>query len=89
MPSGSAQAVVDEATVVIPLAGVIDLAAERARLEKERTKVTAEATKLTKKLGNPDFTSRAKPEVVEETRERQAAAQAEATRLDAALARIR
>ena len=89
VPSGSAQAVVDEATVVIPLAGVIDLAAERARLEKERGKVTAEAAKLAKKLGNPDFTSRAKPEVVEETRERQAAAQAEVTRLDAALARIR
>ena len=36
VPHGSAQAVVDETTVVIPLAGLIDLAAERARLQKER-----------------------------------------------------
>lgn len=88
VPSGSAQAVVDEATLVIPLAGVIDLAAERARLAKERGKVAAEAEKLAKKLANPDFTSRAKEEVVAETRERQASAEAEIARLDAALGRI-
>lgn len=89
VPSGSAQAVVDEATVVIPLAGVIDLAAERARLQKERGKVAGEAEKFAKKLANPDFLSRAKEEVVAETRERQASAEAEIARLDAALARIR
>ena len=36
LPPGSAQVVLDEATVVLPLAGIIDLAAERARLEKDR-----------------------------------------------------
>ncbi len=43
MPPGSAQAVLDEATVVIPLAGLIDLEAERARLEKDRAKALGEA----------------------------------------------
>ena len=88
MPPGSAQVVVDEATVVLPLAGIIDLGAERARLDKDRTKALAEADKVLRKLDNADFVSRAKPEVVEENRDRLAAHQAEAARLAAALARI-
>ena len=88
MPRGAAQAGVDEATVVIPLAGLIDLAAERARLQKERGKAVAEAEKVQAKLANPDFVARAKEEVVEENRDRLAAAQTEIARLDAALARI-
>ncbi len=88
MPPGSAQVVVDEATVVLPLAGIIDLDAERARLDKERLKALAEADKVTRKLDNADFVGRAKPEVVEENRERLAAHRAEAARLAAALARI-
>ena len=88
MPPDSAQVVVDEATVVLPLAGLIDLDAERARLERERQKALGEADKVVRKLDNADFVSRAKPEVVEENRERLAAHQAEAARLAAALARI-
>ncbi len=88
MPPGSAQMVVDEATVVLPLAGVIDLAAERTRLEKDRGKAEAEAEKVRRKLDNADFVARAKPEVVEENRERLAAHLAEAGRLAAAVARI-
>ena len=85
---GSAQAVVGEATVVIPLAGLIDLDAERARLQKDRTKVEKDAEGTRKKLDNADFVARAKPEVVDENRERLANAMAELARLDAALARI-
>jgi valyl-tRNA synthetase len=88
VPRGSAQAMVDGATVVIPLAGLIDLAAERGRLEKERGRAAAEAEKVAGKLANPDFVARAKEEVVEENRERLAAAQSEIARLEAALARI-
>ncbi|MDP9095196.1 MAG: valine--tRNA ligase, partial [Pseudomonadota bacterium] len=88
LPPGSAQAVVDEATVVIPLAGLIDLAAERARLERDRGKALGEAEKIVRKLENADFVSRAKPEVVEETRERLAAFEREAARLGAAIGRI-
>jgi valyl-tRNA synthetase len=87
-PRGVAQAVVGEATVMLPLADVIDLSAERARLAKERDKALAEARKLAAKLGNADFVARAPEEVVEENRERLAAYEAEAARLDAALARI-
>jgi valyl-tRNA synthetase len=87
-PKGVAQVVVGEATVMLPLADVIDLGAERARLSKARAAAEADARKIAAKLGNADFVSRAKEEVVEENRERLAAAEAEMARLDAALARI-
>jgi len=67
---------------------VIDLAAERARLAKERGKAESEAKKINAKLANADFIARAPEEIVEENRERLAAAEAEMARLDAALARI-
>jgi valyl-tRNA synthetase len=87
-PRGVAQAVVGEATVMLPLADVIDLSAERARLAKERDRALAEARKVAAKLGNAEFVARAPEEVVEENRERLAGYEAEAARLDAALARI-
>jgi valyl-tRNA synthetase len=88
MPEGSAQAVLAEATVVLPLAGLIDLTVERNRLAGARDKALAEAEKMARKLANPEFVARAKPEVVEENRERLAAFQAEAARLEEALGRI-
>ncbi len=88
MPAGSAQAVLDEATVVLPLAGLIDLTAERKRLTGSRDKALGEADKIARKLANADFVARAPEEIVEENRERLAAFQAEAARLDDALTRI-
>jgi valyl-tRNA synthetase len=87
-PKGVAQLVVGEATVLLPLAGAIDLEAERVRLRRELDKNKAEAAKVSAKLANPDFVSRAKPEVVEENRERLAGFEAEAARLQVALDRI-
>ena len=85
MPKGAAQAVVDEATVVLPLAGTIDLDAERVRLTRERDKAAAEAVKLARKLENADFVARAPEDVVAENRERLAGFHAEVARLEAAL----
>ncbi|MFC3124815.1 valine--tRNA ligase [Pseudoroseomonas globiformis] len=87
-PAGVAQLVQGEATVLLPLADVIDLAVEGERLRKEHGKAQADAAKVEAKLANADFVARAKPEVVEENRERLAAAQAEMSRLEAALNRI-
>jgi valyl-tRNA synthetase len=86
--TGAAQAVLDEATIILPLAGLIDLDAERARLTRDRDRAAAEAARIAAKLGNDSFVARAKPEIVEETRERLTAAEAEVSRLDAALARL-
>jgi valyl-tRNA synthetase len=87
-PPGSAQLVLDEATLLLPLAGVIDLAAERTRLERDRSRALDEAAKVARKLGNADFVARAPAEVVAENRAREAAARDEAARLGAALARL-
>ena len=88
LPPSSAQIVLDEATLILPLAGIIDTAAERTRLARDRDRARADAGKLEAKLSRPDFTERARPEIVEETRDRLAALQGDATRLDAALSRL-
>jgi valyl-tRNA synthetase len=69
-PKGAAQIVLDEATIFVPLAGVIDIAQERARLGKERDKAKAEAEKIEKKLGNQQFLAKANPDVVAEQRQK-------------------
>ena len=70
VPGESAQFVVGDATFALPLAGVIDIAQERARLGKERDKAKAEAEKIEKKLGNQQFLAKANPEVVAEQRQK-------------------
>jgi valyl-tRNA synthetase len=88
IPKGAAQIVLDEATILLLLAGLIDLDAERARLARERQRAAADVETVIRKLANADFVQRAKPEVVEENRERERTARAEVARLDAALARL-
>ena len=88
VPKGAVQLVQDEATVAMPLAGLIDLEAEKARLAKELEKSKDEAAKLTRKLSDEKFVSRAPEEVIEENRERLADYEARATRLADALSRL-
>jgi valyl-tRNA synthetase len=88
VPPGSAQIVLGEATFALPLAGVIDLDAERARLSRDIAKEDAEIEKFDRKLGNEQFVAKAKPEVIEEQHARRAEAVARRERLVAALARL-
>jgi valyl-tRNA synthetase len=87
-PVGAIPYVVSGATLALPVADFIDLAAEKARLAKEVAGHDAEAGKLRKKLDNPDFVARAPEEVVEENRERLAEAETAKTKLEAALKRL-
>jgi len=89
VPSGAVQTVIDEASVILPLADVIDLEAERARLSKEIEKLDKEITGYDKKLANENFTSRAPEEVVEEQRERRADAAETKAKLESALERLK
>ncbi len=75
-PQGAAQLVVRGEVAALPLAGVIDLAAERARLAKEMQKADADIARVDAKLGNPNFVARAPEEVVEEEKEKREEAQA-------------
>ncbi len=82
------QVVVEGTTVLIDVAGAVDLGKERARLQKEVAGVRGELDKIAKKLGNEQFMAKAKPEAIDEQRERQSEYEATLAKLDAALARI-
>jgi valyl-tRNA synthetase len=85
---GAVLALVGEATISLPLEGVIDLKAERARLMRDADKIRKEIVKIDQKLGNEQFMAKAKEEVVEEQRERREEALALLARTEAALARL-
>lgn len=85
---GAAQIVVDEATFILPLEGVIDIAAEKARLAKALAAAEKERDSLGGRLSNPAFVEKAKPEAVAKAREDHAEKMAEAEKLKAALDRL-
>ncbi|MFS0848060.1 valine--tRNA ligase [Novosphingobium panipatense] len=88
-PAGAAMQVgAGDAMLAIPLEGVIDIAAEKARLEKAHAAAIKERDSLGKRLENPAFVEKAKPEAVEKAKADHAAHSAEAERLAAALARL-
>jgi valyl-tRNA synthetase len=89
IPRNAIQIVLDEATIGIPLAGLIDFDAERQRLEKAIAKADAEISKIEKKLGNEKFVANAPEEVVQENRDRLTEEQAQRAKLADALSRIR
>jgi len=88
-PAGAAMQVTAGSDVfVIPLEGVIDIEAEKARLSKALEAARKEAKSLEGRLSNPSFVEKAKPEAVEKARADHAHHAAEAERLSAALARL-
>jgi valyl-tRNA synthetase len=86
--AGAVQIVLDEATLALPLAGIIDIGAESQRLKREIDKVGSEIKQLDAKLANEKFVSRAPEHVVEEQRERKTEAEATAVKLEQALKRL-
>jgi valyl-tRNA synthetase len=87
-PAGSVSFVLGEAIVAIPLEGVMDIGAEKARLAKEIARCTKEIDTVNRKLDNPGFVAKAPAEVIEEQRERREGYVAECVRYEAALARL-
>ena len=87
-PKGSAQIVVGEATVCLPLGSLIDLAAEKLRLEKAIGKVDQERERILGKLSNEKFVANARPDVVDAERERLAELDGQKVSLGVALARV-
>ncbi len=88
LPKGSAQFVLGEATVGLPLGDVIDFTKERARLEKDLKKAQDEITRIDAKLSNEQFVSKAPEDVLTEQREKRAEYAATAARLQVAVARL-
>jgi valyl-tRNA synthetase len=88
-PAGSVQLLVRGEIAALQLKGIIDLAAERARLDKERIRLEAELARIDAKLANADFIKRAPEEVVETERERREEAKARLEKIAEALERLK
>jgi valyl-tRNA synthetase len=87
-PKGAAQIIVGEATACLPLGALIDLSAEKARIEKAIAKVDQELGRIAGKLGNEKFVANANPEVVAAERERQQELEVQKASLLTALSRV-
>jgi valyl-tRNA synthetase len=87
-PKGAVQIVLDDGVAALPLADIIDLDEERARLKRAIDKVDDEIGKIGAKLANKSFTDRAPEHVVEEQRERMSDAEETRGRLRDALKRL-
>jgi valyl-tRNA synthetase len=88
VPEGGVAAVVDGTTLILRVDDVIDLGREKARLAKEIGRLDADLAKMGQKLGNPAFLAKAKAEVVDEQREREADTRRDRDRLRAVYDRI-
>jgi valyl-tRNA synthetase len=88
-PDGAVQLLVRGEVAALPLKGVIDLAAEQARLDKEIAKAEADIKRVDAKLANEKFVANAPEEVVEEEREKREAAIARRTKLLEAMERLK
>jgi valyl-tRNA synthetase len=88
-PQGSAQLVVRGEVAALPLIGVIDIAAERARLAKELAKADADIARVDAKLGNEKFVANAPEEIIEGEREKRQEAVGRKGKIAEALDRLK
>jgi valyl-tRNA synthetase len=88
-PQGSVQLLVRGEVAALPLKGVIDLVAEKTRLEKEMAKAEADIKRVDAKLSNADFMARAPEDVVDGEREKREEAVARKDRILEALERLK
>ncbi|MBO4224668.1 valine--tRNA ligase [Bradyrhizobium neotropicale] len=88
-PEGAVQLLVRGEVAALPLKGVIDLAAERARLEKEIAKADADIKRVDAKLSNEKFVANAPEEIVEEEKEKREAALERKAKILEALERLK
>ncbi|MFA7415281.1 MAG: valine--tRNA ligase [Rhizobium sp.] len=87
-PKGSAQIVIGEATACLPLGSLIDIGAEKARLEKAIDKAEQEMGRIASKLANEKFVANANPDVVAAERERYGELEVQRASLHTALKRV-
>jgi valyl-tRNA synthetase len=73
----------------LPLKGIIDVAAEQARLAKEIAKVDADINRVDAKLGNPDFVRKAPEEIIDGEREKREEAEGRRAKILEALERLK
>jgi valyl-tRNA synthetase len=87
-PQQTIVGVVGTVQVLVPLAGVVDVAALKAKIQKDLSKIEAEIETYTQRLSKPSFVEKAKPEVVQGARDALANAQKQAEILRDRLSRL-
>ncbi len=87
-PQGAVQLLIRGEIAALPLASVIDFAAERSRLDTEMQKALADIKRVDQKLGNADFMARAPEEVVDGEREKREEAEGRRRKIVEALERL-
>ena len=88
VPKSSAQMVLDEATIALPLEGIIDFTTEKTRLTKELEKIAKDMGVIDGRMNNAAFVAKAPPEVLEESREREAELEGMKAKIAEALKRL-
>ena len=88
VPKGSIQTVLDEATLALPIADIIDLGKERERLKKEIERLEGEIIKVDQKLGNAQFVSNAPEEIIAEHKLRKETAETTRNKFSMALKQL-
>jgi valyl-tRNA synthetase len=88
-PQGAVQLLVRGDIAALPLKGVVDVGAEKTRLEKELARVASDIARVDAKLGNADFVARAPDEVVEGEREKREEAVVRQAKINEALERLK
>jgi valyl-tRNA synthetase len=87
-PKGSVQIVVRGETLALPLAGIVDVSAERARLAKALKEAESDIARCDGKLNNANFMARAAEDVIDEQREKRAEAAERKARIETAIGRL-
>jgi valyl-tRNA synthetase len=87
-PPASATALLDNVRLLVPMKGIIDVDAERQRLEKQRDKVDAELNRARGKLGNANFVKNAPAEVVAQEKQRESEFERQIAQLSEQLERL-
>src|ERR1700686_2041472 len=88
-PEGAVQLLVRGEVAALPLKGVIDFSAEKARLDRELAKAEADIKRVDAKLANEKFVANAPEEIVEEEKEKREAAVARKAKIVEALERLK
>ena len=88
VPAGSLQTILEEAVLVLPVADIIDLDKERARLKKEIEKLNVEIQKLDQRLNNQDFIAKADPDTIAEQKTRKQDAELLSQKLEQAVSQL-
>lgn len=87
-PKGSLQTVVDNITLILPIADIIDLDKEKERLEKEIDKLDGDIDKIDRQLANEKFVANAPPEIITEQHSRKEIALTTKSKLQTALKQL-